>query len=369
MVCCAPMSMDLPARPYSLLLLACMLVGSLLGRAGAQDADQALAKERFQRGVASYEAGQYGEALADFQEAYRLKPHPLVRVNIANCYDKLDRPVEAIFHFDLFMSSKQGSPEQRAEIKEALKGLRKRVGKLMLDVAPDGAHVTIDDSDERRAPILEPITLKAGPHEVAVSLDGYDTLRRTVDVLAEETLEVSLHLTRPVPAVVPVPVAPPAEVQAAGPTPTSTAPPEAVTEPDQAEAAPVAATEPVKEPTRSGGVPIGVWIAGGASLALATTGMITGLLVGSAEQDFDDSVRNRFDPTLTTTEQQVAWQKGSDAADRAEALALTTDVLFGAAIVSAGIAVYLYLAHDADEASATLRPMLAPGGTGVRAAF
>ena len=100
--------------------------------AAAQDAERTKirAKQMFEQGVSEYEAGEYTDALASFLEAYRLKPHPMVRVNIANCYDKLDKPVEAIFHFELFLSSKVGSPEQRDEInarhtnERAVAGLR-----------------------------------------------------------------------------------------------------------------------------------------------------------------------------------------------------------------------------------------------------
>ena len=63
--------------------------------ARAQDV-RSRAREQFQRGVAAFEAGRYEEALAAFQEAFRLKPHPSVRLNMAACYEKLDRPREAL---------------------------------------------------------------------------------------------------------------------------------------------------------------------------------------------------------------------------------------------------------------------------------
>ena len=362
----------------ALLALLCSM-SAPLGHARAQDEDQAVAKERFQRGVSEYESGQYGEALADFQEAYRLKPHPLVRVNIANCYDKMDRPVEAIFHFELFMSSKQGSAEQRAEIKEALKGLRKRVGKLVLSVTPDGARITIDESEERRAPVMEPITLKAGLHEVSVALEGYETLKRTVNVAPESSTELTLRLTRPATAVLapaPMPTPEPAAEPAPEPAPVAAAEPAADTvEQPAAQATPIEEAPPEAirpdEPPRkhARGVPSAVWIAGGTALVLATVGTVTGLMVGSAEQEFDDSVSKRFDPTLSSLEQSEAWNDGVAASDRAQALAVTTDVLFGAAIVSAAIAVYFYLSDDSDEAQAQLTPLMTPGGASARFHF
>ncbi|HET8931793.1 MAG TPA: hypothetical protein VFN67_00065, partial [Polyangiales bacterium] len=61
-------------------------------QAQAVSAETNQARELFQSGVERYEAGQYPQALSDFERAYALKPHPLVQVNIANCYDKLNQP-------------------------------------------------------------------------------------------------------------------------------------------------------------------------------------------------------------------------------------------------------------------------------------
>jgi hypothetical protein len=354
------------------LLTLCLLWSAIPTAASAQDEDQAHAKERFERGVTEYEAGQFTEALADFQEAYRLKPHPLVRVNMANCYDKLDRPVEAIFHFELFMSSQQGKPEQREEVKEALKSLRKRIGKLLLSVAPDGARVAIDAVDERRAPIMEPMVLKAGPHEIVVSLDGYDTLKRSVDVKPENSTELTLRLTRPdalAAAAVPAPVAAaPEAAQAPDSQPLAQSDQRAAPQPEPALAAASAADT---APPARGRIPASVWIAGGLTVALAVTGTVTGLLARSAEQNFNDNLHARFDPLLTSAQQQIAWQQANDASTRAKGLALTTDVLFGGAIIGAALTLYFYLSRPHADAQTALGPSLIVNGgtTAVRAHF
>jgi hypothetical protein len=266
--------------------------------------------------------------------------------------------VEAIFHFELFMASKQGTPEQRDEIKDALKSLRKRVGKLALSVSPDGAKVSIDSTEERRAPIMEPIALKVGMHELVVSLEGYDTLTRSVEIKPESTTDLTLRLTRPeapVATIAPIPTPAPAEAQ---PEP-SDEPPTPVQEVARSEEAPASAPpEAVQsnEQADSGDhIPTSVWVAGGVSVGLAVGGIITGVLASSAEKNFNDNLRARFDPALTADQQQIAWQQGNDAADRATALAVTTDVLFTGAIVGAAVTVYLYLSRDRGESSTAMR--------------
>ena len=76
------------------------------GQAQAQpqgeEAIRARAKQLFEAAVVEYDAARYAPALVGFQEAFRIRPHPLVRVNMANCYDKLGKTLQAIFHFEQF---------------------------------------------------------------------------------------------------------------------------------------------------------------------------------------------------------------------------------------------------------------------------
>lgn len=334
---------------------------STVASAQEQEADKVRAKQMFEQGVSQYESARFAEALESFQEAYRLKPHPLVRVNIANCYDKLGRPVEAVFNFELFLESGAGSAAQKSEIKEALKTLKKRIGKLVLLVSPDGARVKIDDADERVAPINEPIALEAGKHKVVAELDGYETAAREVEVKGEATTEVSLRLLRTAAVVTPAPV--PAIVPDAEPAA------EPVVEEEEPAPAPLAAeSEPADEPSEApdeateddAGIPASVWIAGGVTLAFAVAGTITGVVTNAAEQNFEDNLRARFDPLLTAKQQAIAWDNAQESSNAALALAITTDALFAASIVGAGITAYLYLTRNEGSDDLALAPSLTP---------
>jgi hypothetical protein len=54
--------------------------------------------------------------------------------------------------------------------------------------------VRIDDAEERRAPILEPVRLVAGSHSVAIRLDGYEATTRTVTVEGGASATVTVIL-------------------------------------------------------------------------------------------------------------------------------------------------------------------------------
>src|SRR5262249_16622286 len=110
------------------------------------EATKAQAKAAFEQGVAEYAAGHYAQARVSFGLAYQIRPHPIVNGNIANCYDKLGKPLQAIATFRRFLDSDAGSPEQRMEVKSAIERLEHDVGRVMLRVTPDGASVTIDQN-------------------------------------------------------------------------------------------------------------------------------------------------------------------------------------------------------------------------------
>ncbi len=153
------------------------------------------ARTQFNRGVEQYEAGNYQDALTSFQEAYRLAPHPTVRVNIANCYEQLNRPIEALFHFERFLEESHDAPAaQRREVQAAVHRLEGRVGRVSFRIAPDGALVRIDQTEIRRAPVLEPVRMTPGNHLVEVRMDGYAPVSREFIVEAGEPAEISIRL-------------------------------------------------------------------------------------------------------------------------------------------------------------------------------
>jgi len=337
-----------------------------LSAAHAQQ-DRENARIQFERGVGLYEAHDYQGALTAFQEAYRLAPHPTVRVNMANCYEHLDRPIEAIHHFERFLAeSPNAPPQQRREVEGALERLRQQVGEVRLHVAPDGATITIDDAETRRAPVLEPVLLTAGTHSVVVTMDGYRTQRESVEVTggSSQTVEVRLERGADEPAVASTgPADEP--VEATDPATTD----EPLAEPTQ--------DEPVAEATGEGDEPIeidegdgGGWqfrltvptvIFASVAVALGAGAIVTGSLASSANSDFEDAVI-RVNGASTDAERQAAREDGRSAADSANTLSIVTDVLLIGTIASAGAALFFFIVDGLNEDADSL----VDNGEGVR---
>jgi hypothetical protein len=366
-----------------------LTVGLFAETAAAQsDADRERARAEFDRGVAAYTAENFQGALEAFQEAYRLRPHPTVRVNMANCYDHLNRPIEAIFHYEHYLTeSGRGAPaEQRREVEDALRRLRARVGDVTLRVAPDGAMVVIDEGDSRRAPILDAVRLAAGTHRLETRLAGYRTDRRTVDVPGGGAVEVQVRLEREggpavaenVPRPPPVEARPPVEPQPPvvaatvvqpPPPPTGTEPTtpspgsELQPPPNDLTPPPPDEIEPPAPADSSSGVvfTMPTIIAGAASGALLITAIVTGVMASGANAEFEDLRALLSDPLLDPADDPRIRASALDKADQANSLALATDVIGAIGIIGLGVTAYLFISDQgasSDRALAARAPRL-----------
>ncbi|MAQ13410.1 MAG: hypothetical protein CMN30_01220 [Sandaracinus sp.] len=322
------------------------------GALAQTDEDRDRARAAFQRGVSAYEAEHWEEALQAFQEAYRIAPHPSVRVNMANAYLNLGRPVQALDHFERFLleMGDDGDPAQKREVRRQITELRSQIGEVFVRVQPEGATVTIDGHTTRRAPILDALELAAGTHHVEVAMEGYRSQEQEFQVSGGERHEVRIELEQGADA----------PVVADGPT-------ELDASDDVFDASPEEEAD-----DESGGIPGAVWVAGGATVALAIGAAVVGGLALGANGDFDDAVARSNDPTLPPAERNQAVTDGLDAADRADRLAITADILGIAAIAGAGATVLVYfLTRDEPDESVAVAPAAGPDGAGlvVRGAF
>ena len=177
-------------------LTAAALLLAAAPRPAAAD-DQAVAKARFQEGMALIKEENYPAALAAFEESYELVPKPGLLYNIAMCEKALFRYVESIASFKKYVTAMGAGikPEMKLTVDQALSDMRKLVGTILIDGAPDGANVFVDDRSVGAAPLKEPLLADPGQHSIRVERDGYKPLRTEVTVPSGATIAVraSLH--------------------------------------------------------------------------------------------------------------------------------------------------------------------------------
>jgi hypothetical protein len=151
-------------------------------------------------GKNSYNSGDYEAAIQSFRLAYTTAADSEVLYQLGKAYAMADWPVEAVDAFERYLSATPVSDERRREVANAIEGQRKRIGALIVQIAPDNANVKVDDALLARSAYAMPLPMRQGPHVVSASLDGYLPQMQSVRVRANKPSVVKLVLS---------PVAPP----------------------------------------------------------------------------------------------------------------------------------------------------------------
>ena len=163
-----------------------------------QSAQQKEADRHFKSGVALYKEAKYAEALAEFERAYEIAPHPLVLYNIATCHRELSHYGDAVKYYQRFLSEGKGKVPA-ARLKEAqteLDGVLARIARVTITIkGGEGARVILDGNDLGTMPIDGPLIVPPGEHRLVVRAEGKQPAERSVRVASGDEVEVTLQLT------------------------------------------------------------------------------------------------------------------------------------------------------------------------------
>jgi hypothetical protein len=298
----------------------------------------------------AYERGDFENALESFTQAYRLAPHPAVRVNMANCYEQLGRFAEATFNYQRFLeeSGPNVSPEQRVEVEAAIERLRQKFGEVIVDTQPADVSLSIDGTSAQRG-LDGRIQLRAGSHLLRATKPGYTSVERAIDVVGGTEQRVLLEL----------------ESLTVAPAPVAAAEPAEPAEEPESDWRPTTQSEPAQADGAKRSLRPAMWITLGAAVLCGVGAGITGGLAIKAQSDFDDAVSASNAPDASSAMRAQARADGLDASDRADKLATVTDALWITAAVGASSALVLWLVdrkRGDGEASVALHPVTSPRG-------
>jgi hypothetical protein len=199
-------------------------------QATGDDADTSMARARFKEGVGFFDKGEYEKARASFKQAYALKKHPSVLLNLAWSCVKGAHVVEGERYFQQLLSDKDLTDKQRADATDGLAQARAKLGRIEVS-APPGTEVTIDGDREGATPV-EPVWVEPGAHTVKLrSGDNAQTMSVSVTV-GEKALARYLAKTAP-PGVGGAAPPPPSESPHENPPPAPAASAEAPPKPEE----------------------------------------------------------------------------------------------------------------------------------------
>ncbi|MBX3191762.1 MAG: hypothetical protein KF819_32530 [Labilithrix sp.] len=123
------------------------------------------ARARFKEGVDFYDKGQYENARLAFLQAYALKKHPAVLLNLAQSTAKANHPLEAAKYFQQFLKeATTATPQQKQDAENGLAEVRQKLGRIEI-IAPAGTEITLDEKERLgTTPFAEPIDVEPGAH-------------------------------------------------------------------------------------------------------------------------------------------------------------------------------------------------------------
>lgn len=149
----------------------------------------------FKSGVALYKEAKYSEALAEFQRAYEIAPHPLVLYNIAGCHRELSQYSEAVKAYTLFLAEGKGQvPAARLTAAQTeLDSILARIARVTVTVTPDGATLLVDGAPIGTL-VEMPLILSPGEHLLVAQAPGRKDTERRVRVASGDELTVDLNL-------------------------------------------------------------------------------------------------------------------------------------------------------------------------------
>jgi hypothetical protein len=180
------------------LTTAAALLGALLllpAPARAQDdVTLTMARERFKEGVAYFDKKDFAKARVAFLQAYALKKHPAVLLNLAQSELRSGHEADAAKHFAQYLREhKDATDAERQGAETGLTAAKALVGEVTLEVDSTGAEVYVDGDLEGQAPLPGSIYLSPGSHQIEARKDG-KTASTTVNASAGQLSNVKLKM-------------------------------------------------------------------------------------------------------------------------------------------------------------------------------
>ncbi|MGZ3421300.1 MAG: PEGA domain-containing protein [Polyangiales bacterium] len=168
------------------------------------DDNLALARQRFQKGLDLFGAGDFSGALVEFRASNALYASPNSRLYVARCLSKLGRLAEAFGEYERTI----GEGEERAAIdpryaeaaaaaKKEIETVRPKIARVRVQISgtlPKGARVEVGGKTLPPEAIGLLVPVMPGTIAVRVSAEGYRDAQTSVEVAAGATHTVQIAL-------------------------------------------------------------------------------------------------------------------------------------------------------------------------------
>lgn len=160
-------------------------------RAKTGEADQL-----FEQGVTARKTGKLVEAESLFQKAWAMKKTWDIAANLGLVQFNLGKIAEGAEHVTYALANfpPTESDAARESLTTALAAARPEVGEIAARCNVQGAEVRIGGEPKGTTPLQRAVFVMPGAVTVEMSKDGYDSVRRTVEVKKGGTYEVAITM-------------------------------------------------------------------------------------------------------------------------------------------------------------------------------
>lgn len=173
-------------------LIAVLVAGAGWPSAARAD-DRARAAEHFALAQSAEKRKDWRAAIAEYEEAYRLSPHPSVLYNIGLDYEHLAAWRQAARYFLRYLDDAPDAADRDAVLAR-VRRLREKISSVTIEVQPEGARIYVDGNQRGRAPIL--LALAGGRTYEVQAMDAQGDLSAPRRITPEygESFTLSLDL-------------------------------------------------------------------------------------------------------------------------------------------------------------------------------
>ena len=161
---------------------------------GSETTKQVL--ELIRQGNEQYDEENYQAAYDNYTEAYELYPDPAILVRLGKTAEKLGKKREAVKYYTRYI--KKNPKDQTAQkLQKRMPELRKGLAPLIeIESTPEGATVYLGEVTEENKVGTTPVDVEPEPGNVTVIVtkEGYEDVRRELDVAEGSTTELPVEL-------------------------------------------------------------------------------------------------------------------------------------------------------------------------------
>jgi hypothetical protein len=158
---------------------------------GAQPDARAQAAEHFALAQAAERRQDWAAAIAEYEAAYRLAPHPSVLFNLGVDHEHLGRRRDAAELFRRYLVAAPDAVDREA-VRARIEALRTARSPARIATTPAGATIELDGAEVGTAPLE--LALAAGGHRIVAAQGERRSVPRQVVVEYGEPIELALDL-------------------------------------------------------------------------------------------------------------------------------------------------------------------------------